>query len=197
MDLDYCANWYFSTNHKDAVIKSKNDRRFAVFFTAQQNREDLIKSGLLNDNYFPRLWYWLKHQDGFAMMRNYLLNYEITPEFNPAENCFIAPETSSTLEAVSASYGAAEQHILEAIESDVMGFKGGWLSTTRVNDILHEVGIKRAPVKIAKILQDMGYESRGRSTSLIMQEGNTRPRLYAKPGVEGNFEEYGKAQGYR
>lgn len=196
MNLDYCANWYFATNHKDAVIKSKNDRRFAVFFTAQQTRADLVASGLLDNEYFPRLWNWLRNGGGFAMMRHFLLNYQIPEEFNPATSCFIAPETSSNAEAVSFSYGAAEQYIFEAVEADTVGFKGGWLSTARVTEILADVGIKRTPTKLSAMLEKMGYEARGRSTRPLMHEGNKKPRLYALTGVTGGVDEYEKAQGY-
>lgn len=197
MDSDYCANWMFSVNPKDAVIKERDDRRFAMFFTAQQSREDMLRDGMLHDDYFPKIWHWLRREDGFAKMRHFLLNYQITPEFNPAGSCFLAPETSSTLEAVSASYGAAEQHIFEAIESDTTGFRGGWLSTARVNDILHEVNIKRSPKKIATIIEGMGYKFKFRSTRLLMHEGNAKPRLYALPGVTGELDDYEVAQGYK
>lgn len=199
MDLDYCANWYFATNHKDAVIKSKNDRRFAVFFTAQQTREDVINAGL-SGTYFPKLWKWLKKENGFAFMRHYLLNFQIPDEFNPnpeISSSPFAPETTSTQEAVAHSYGAAEQHIIEACEAEIAGFKGGWLSTTRVSDIFREAGIKRSPRKIGSMIEAMGYKLVTRSTRPLMHENNTKPRLYALPHVQGGLDEYETAQGYK
>ena len=197
MDLDYCANWYFATNHKDAVIKSRNDRRLAVFFTAQQTRDDLIASGLLSNGYFPSLWKWLRHEKGFAYMRHFLLNYPIADEFNPATYCFMAPDTSSTIEAVNFSYGAAEQYIIEACEADVAGFRGGWLSTTRVSDIFRDAGIKRSPRKLGSMLENMGYKPVVRASRPLMHENNTKPRLYALPNVTGGLDEYETAQGYK
>lgn len=197
MDPDYCANWLFSCNPKDAVIKERDDRRLAVFFTAQQSREDMLRDGMLEGGYFPRLWNWLRNEGGFAMMRHFLMNYQIQPEFNPAEGCFLAPETSSTDEAVSASYGAAEQHILEAVESETPGFKGGWLSTAKVTELLKDNGIKRSPRKVSIMLEGMGYTFRCRATRLLMHEGNAKPRLYATPSVDGTLEDYETAQGYR
>jgi hypothetical protein len=167
-----------------------------VFFTAQQSRQDMQRDGMLSNNYFPNLWNWLK-RDGFAMMHHYLLNYDIPDEFNPAEGCFLAPDTSSTVEAVSASYGAAEQHIQEAIESEMMGFKGGWLSTAKVNELLQGVGIKRSPRKISLIIEGMGFETKLRATRLLMHEGNAKPRIYALPEISGSLEDYETAQGYR
>lgn len=197
MDSDYCANWFFSCNPKDAVIKERDDRRFAVFFTAQQSREDMVRDGMLTDGYFPKLWHWLRSEGGFAFMRHFLLNYPIHPEFNPAEGCFLAPETSSTMEAVSASYGAAEQHIQEAIEAETPGFRNGWLSTAKVTELLKENGIKRSPKKIASMIEGMGFDFRCRSTRLLMHEGNAKPRLYSLPTITGGLDEYEKAQGYK
>jgi len=197
MDPDYCANWFFSCNPKDAVIKERDDRRLSVFFTAQQSREDMAAAGMLTDDYFPRLWKWLRSEGGFAMMRHFLLHYEIQPEFNPAKGCFLAPDTSSTDEAVSASYGVAEQHVIEAVEGELMGFKGGWLSTAKVNELLNSVGIKRSPRKIAIMLEGIGYEFKLRSTRPLMHEGNAKPRLYGLPSVNGGLDEYEYAQGYK
>lgn len=197
MDPDYCANWFFSCNPKDAVIKERDDRRLSVFFTAQQSREDMIRDGMLSDSYFPKLWKWLKKEGGFAMMRHFLLNYPIHPDFNPAEGCFLAPDTSSTAEAVSASYGVAEQHIIEAVENDVMGFRNGWLSTAKVTELLKENGVKRSPRKVAMMLENMGYVHRCRSSRMLMQENNAKPHLYSLPAVEGGLDQYEIAQGYK
>lgn len=192
MNRDYCANWFFCTNHRDAIIKDKNDRRFAIFYTAQQCREDMERDGLLTDNYLPKLWKWLE-TDGFAIMRHYLLNYQIADEFNPAGNCVIAPRTSSTDAAISASYGIAEQYVIEAIESDVQGFRNGWLSTWAVTNVLRNNNLKRAPAKIAMMCEALGYVRWGKASTTIMQEGNTRPTLYMKPGTTLEYE---VAQGY-
>lgn len=192
MNRDYCANWFFCTNHRDAIIKDKNDRRFAIFYTAQQCREDMERDGLLTDNYLPKLWAWLE-KDGFAIMRHYLVTYPIQDEFNPAGNCVIAPRTSSTDAAIAASHGVAEQYILEAVDSDVQGFRGGWLSTWAVSNVLRNNNLKRAPAKIAMICEALGYVKVGKASTTIMQEGNTRPTLYARPGTTIPYD---VAQGY-
>lgn len=192
MNRDYCANWFFCTNHKDAIIKEKDDRRFSIFYTAQQSREDMERDGMLTDNYFPRLWTWL-NADGFAIMRHFLLTYRIPDEFNPATNCIMAPTTSSTQEAVSSSYGVAEQYIIDAIESDVPGFRGGWLSSWAVTNLLHSVGLKRAPRKVNSICEALGYKAAGKAPTPIMQEGNQRPTLYVKDGATLPYD---VAQGY-
>jgi hypothetical protein len=60
---EVCANFLFNSNHKDAVIKSKDDRRLAVFFSNQQSADDIILQGM-SGNYFPNLYNWLR-SDGF------------------------------------------------------------------------------------------------------------------------------------
>lgn len=192
MDTDYCANWFFTTNHRDAIIKERNDRRFAVFFTAQQSREDMVRDGMLSDGYFPRLWDWLR-ADGFARLRGYLLDYRVPAALDPAGDCTMAPVTSSTEIAIEESYGAAEQHIFEAIASDKPGFRGGWISTWAASQLLQNHGIKRAPRKLGQMLQEMGYERRDRASKPLPFESNERPVLYALPGVQI---EYAVAQGY-
>jgi len=57
--IENVANWFFCTNHRDAVLKSENDRRYAVFFTAQQSAEDLRRDGM-DGNFFPSLYQWLR-----------------------------------------------------------------------------------------------------------------------------------------
>lgn len=200
MNPDYCANWYFATNHKDAIKKTKNDRRFAVFYAAQQSRADLQRDGLLDEGFFPKLFRWLRKEGGFAAMRYFLLNYDILEEFNPNPDIGLAihaPATSSLNEAIEQSYGVAEQYIIEEIQSDAPGFRGGWLSSARVSAILEKHHVKASPKKVAALIESMGYENRGRATRLIMHEDNAKPRMYALPDTPaGGQDEYEKAQGY-
>ena len=132
-------------------------------------------------------------------MRHFLLTFPIRPEFNPNPDAGLAihaPETSSTDEAVSQSYGVAEQHVIEAIESDLAGFRGGWLSTTRVSDILRDAGVKKSPRKISGMIENMGYSRRCRASRPLMHENMSKPQLYSLPEVTGSLDEYEKAQGY-
>src|SRR3546814_9048286 len=50
---DNRANFILTSNHRDAINKTANDRRYAVFFTAQQSAEDKTRDGL-TDAYFVR-----------------------------------------------------------------------------------------------------------------------------------------------
>ena len=112
-------------NHRDAIYKTRNARRFCIFFTAQQSADDLKRDGM-DGNYFPELYKWLD-SGGYAIVADYLDNYEIPDDDNPATDCHRAPTTSTTHEAISASRGPAEQEILAAIDEEGPGFRDGWI----------------------------------------------------------------------
>lgn len=188
--IDNVANWFFCTNHKDAVLKSKNDRRYAVFFTAQQSADDLVRDGM-SGGYFPGLYDWLR-VDGYAFMAHWLATYQIPDEFNPATMSHRAPETSTTAEAVAASTGTIEAEISEAVESDTVGFRGGWISSHMLDRLLRERGFKVSRPKIGSILTDLGYKQWGRAPRPFMREDAKRPVLWCRDGAHPD---YATAQG--
>lgn len=191
--IDNVCNWFFCTNHKDAVLINRSTRRYAIFYTAQQDAADLKACGMGGD-YFPKLYTWMR-DEGYAFMAHYLLNYDIQDDFNPAGKCHRAPETTSTAEAINASLGGIESEIVEASESGRVGFKGGWVSSWALEQLLKEKGIKVSPPKRGEILRAMGYRSIGRAGRAIQSENNMRPALWKKtPGV-GTQEEYMTCQG--
>ena len=117
---DICGNFMFNSNHRDAIKKTANDRRFCLLFSAQQNVEDLTQDGLTGD-YFPNLYEWLK-AEGYAIVSEYLYTFAIPAEMNPAGECQRAPISSTTAQAIEASAGSVEQEITEAIAQGIQGF---------------------------------------------------------------------------
>lgn len=101
-------SFLITTNHRDGVIKTENDRRYAVFFTAQQSVEDLKRDGL-NETYFNDLYDWLKN-DGYEIACDYLHNRTIVNFPNRA------PQTTSTDEAILESRSPVEQFIDDCCE---------------------------------------------------------------------------------
>ncbi len=176
--IDNVANWFFCTNHRDAVLKSKNDRRYAVFFTAQQSADDIRRDGM-GGQFFPRLYDWLR-AGGYAHVAHFLMTYPIPADLNPATLCHRAPDTSSTVEAVEASTGAFESEIIEAVESDSVGFRGGWISSHALDRLMRERGFKLARARLGTILTELGYHQWGRSARPIMREDGKRPVLWCK-----------------
>lgn len=188
------ANWFFCTNHQDAVIKSRNDRRYAIFFTAQQSAEDVLRDGM-GERYFPGLYEWLRTGGGYSHVGHYLLNYRIPDEFNPVTMCHRAPKTSSTEAAIERTMGNVESEILEAVESEQPGFRGGWISSHALDLLLRDRGMRIGRSKRGDILREMGYQPVGRASSPIFREGGQRPNLWRMGGGKMDVDAYLNAQG--
>ena len=192
---DNRANFIMNSNHRDAIRKTKNDRRFAVFYTAQQTERDMIDSGFMKSNldatdYFPKLYAWLK-ADGYAIVNDYLRSYSIPDAYNPATECHRAPRTSSTEAALRESLGVVEQTIMEAVEEARTGFRGGWISSLWLGDLLRVTRLERfAPINRRKhILADLGYVPHpglndGRVTRVLLCDGGKKPRLFIRADSE-------------
>lgn len=187
---EICGNFIFNSNHKNALKKTRNDRRFAVLFCAQQSVDDLIRDGMDDSTgYMSRLYHWLKHENGYAIVTRLLKTHQIPDEFNPATKCQRAPVTSSTAEAIEQSLGVAEQVVLEAIEDGTRpGFKGGWVSSVQLDRLLDDAGKGRSvPVNRRRdMMRTLGYDWHpalpgGRVNNPVMPDG-ARPRLYVAKG---------------
>lgn len=195
---DNRANFMMNSNHQDAIRKTKDDRRYAPFFTPQQSYEDICRDGMDGD-YFPNLYKWAK-ADGYAIISNFLRQFEIPDELNPATKCHRAPRTSSTETAIEASLGPAEQEVVNAVGENVQGFRGGWVSSITLNRLLQQTGKARLipQNKRSDMMERIGYIRLGRSNIEITNEGG-RPILYLKKGQPCGHDvalEYMSAQGY-
>lgn len=188
---DNYSNWAFFSNYKDAIPVNKNGRRFSIFYSAIQSVDDLrIRN--MGDDYFNRLYGWLDNS-GAEYVADYLLNYPIERGTVPMR----APDTSSTAEAVRQSRGPIETAILDAVEDQLTGFRGGWISTLAVMARLRALGIRQPAQKtIATILETLGYFYIGRSPRPYFQESATdRSGLY-NVLRDADVNQYGRWQGY-
>jgi hypothetical protein len=185
---DNRANFFMCSNHKDAVQVVESSRRYCVFYTAQQDIQDIQRDGMGGD-YFPSLYDWLDG-GGWAVVNDYLRNYQIPDELNPATHCHRAPVTSSTAEAVRVSMGGIEQEIMEAIEEGRPGFAGGWVSSLAL-DLLLAQGRQTAKIprnRRRDVMKTLGYDYHpglrdGRVNNTIMDSGTAgKPRLYIRHG---------------
>lgn len=192
------ANFILNSNHKNAIAKHKNDRRFAIFFTAQQDVEDLERDGM-NGDFFPKLYAWLRG-DGYAIVAKWLNEYKIPHELNPASGCYRAPRTTATDEAILESLGSVEQEIIEAVESGLPGFCGGWISSLQLDKLLRD---KRMEYRVNRnkrkdILKSLGYIPHpvlngGRTHNPIPFDGG-KPILYIKQdGILSNIHSVAEA----
>ena len=188
---DICANFILNSNHRDAIPKTRTDRRFAIFYTHQQQAGDLARDGLSGD-YFPKLYHWLQNV-GFAIVADYLESYEIPDALNPATSCHRAPVTSSTAIAITESLGGIEQEIIEAIDSGRPGFCGGWVSSHALHSLLESLRMTRAipPNKRREVMRNLSYDwhpalKDGRLNNPLPIVGG-KPKIFIKNGHAGQY----------
>jgi len=179
-----CANFMLNSNHKDAIRKTRDDRRFSVFYCAQQSYADIKRDGM-SGSYFPDLYSWLR-RDGFAIITDYLKTYPIPDELNPATSCHRAPKTSSFDESIRESAGRLEQEIMRCIDAEDIGFRGGWISSHFLDMMIRAVGLERqySPKRRLEVLREMGYVNhpglnKGQVNNSINPDG-CKPILYIK-----------------
>lgn len=192
---DNRLNGLLFTNHKDGVPIDTDQRRYAIFYTAQQSLADLDRDGMLEPGYFPDLYDWLFGRRayaaqgpnyGLAIVNSFLSTMALKAELDPAHLCVRAPHTSSTALALKLSMGRAEQEIIEAIDEGRPGFSGGWISSVFLDRLLDGI---RAPVprqKRRELLKRLGYDYHpalieGRANNTV-QPDNAKPRLYVREG---------------
>tara|TARA_R110002033_G_scaffold64766_4_gene115676 strand:+ start:4027 stop:6420 length:2394 start_codon:yes stop_codon:yes gene_type:complete len=203
-----CCNFMFNSNHKDGIKDATKDRRYCVFYSAQQEKIDLIRDGM-DGKYFSDLYLWLDKNKGYAKVAQFLNDYKIPDEFNPTMSCQTAPTTSSTAEAATIGMGSVEQEVIEAIEEGRTGFAGGWVSSFALDKLidLMRKGNQVPRNKRRELMRSLGYDYHpglkdGRVNNIIAIE-NGKPRLYIKAGhVSSNFtsgaeiaRQYAAAQG--
>lgn len=184
---EICGNFIFNTNHKNGLRKTRNDRRFAVLYCAQQSVEDLHRDGITPE-YMRGLYHWARHVEGYAIVSEFLHTLPIPDEFNPATGCQRAPRTSSTEEAIAQSLGRIEQEILEAVAQGLPGFAGGWISSIQVDRLLDKLGRASSvpPNRRRDMLRSIGYDwhpalPEGRVNNAVAPDGG-KTRLYIQHG---------------
>lgn len=154
---EICGNFWCTTNHKNAVLKTRNDRRWCMVQTAQQDVADMTRDGTAGQ-YMPNLYAWAK-AGGYAVVAEYLHTVQIPPEFDFSKKLQRAPETRSTQLAISDSLGPVEQEVFDAVEREEVGFRGGWISSGFLDKLLVRIGKDRY-VSINKrrdLLAALGY----------------------------------------
>lgn len=183
---EICCNFIINSNHKEGLPKSDKDRRIAPFFTAQQEKEDLERDGITID-YLHKLHSWLRNENGFAIVSEFLHTYLIPSDLNPASGRR-APVTSSTDDAIRHGRNPIEQEVLEAIDQELQGFRNGWISSMAFDILLRRMNFeKRIPHgKRKEILRSLNYILHpnlkdGRVHTNVMPDCG-KPRLYIRKG---------------
>lgn len=149
-------NFMFTSNYKTGLPMSEDERRLAALFTAQQCKADKERDGLTNE-YFTSLTDWLD-AGGLAHVAHWLQHYDIPAQWNPAGACNVAPETSSTAEAIALSRGRVEQELAEALADGSLG-RDGQVTSTQLQWLLHQRGLahKVPRERRAGLMASLGY----------------------------------------
>ena len=189
---DNYSNWTFFTNWKDAIPINKNGRRFSINYSQLQTVEQIMSVGM-NDAYFDRLFSWLENGGGLEIVTHYLLNYPIERGQVPMR----APVTSSTNEALKQSRGPLEQLVIDAIEDQLPGFRGGYVSAQAVINRIAAAKMRSvSPKTIANILEAFGMVNIGRAVrAYFVEDQSTKSQLYHSD-PHARVEDYGRWQGY-
>lgn len=189
---DVCFNGVLNSNHKNAIRKTRNDRRICPFFCAQQYEADLIRDGM-DEPYF--IWFrdWIK-RGGSEIVAHYLLTDPIHEQWNPAGTALRAPKTTATEEAISVGLGNVEQEVLEAIDQGMHGFKGGWVSSTALDRLLATLGKSNTVPRNRRrdLIESLGFIRHPKLPEGRVPANDTdgtRPVLFVRPGADGSIEE--------
>ena len=180
-------NFFGLTNYKDAIPITKNTRRYAVIYTAQQKLADLRRDKM-SGGYFKNLLSWLD-AGGYANITHYLQHYPIPAEYDPSVQ-ERAPQGSMIEDIIGESKGRIEQYVEEAIANGDYGFAGGWVSSRALHTLISDNRDDKAlPIKRRKnFLEALGYYPHpilGSTRMHIAQDGG-RTILYTKDGHLAN-----------
>jgi hypothetical protein len=179
-------NMIANTNHQNGIRKTENDRRVAHLWTAQQEARHILRDEM-GPEYMARLYHWLKNEDGFAIVAEFLYTMPIPPEFGLKWLLGRAPTTSSHEQALVAGMGRVEQEIVEQIEAEQDGFKGGWVSSYYLDLLLTRLGRSSIPPnRRRELMRGLGYDwhphlPNGRVHNVVLPDAS-KCKLYIKVG---------------
>lgn len=144
--------WFFLTNHMDSMLANDpNERRYAHFVSMIQTPEQVTRA-------FPDDW-WISRYPavvqaaggpGLAWFRYYQFWWEMTGaeavravlENYPAAMPGRAPITSTRQAAESAGEPEMVTQVREAISTHLPGFRGGFISSIAVRELLKSEGLR-------------------------------------------------------
>lgn len=183
--IDNRANGLALTNYKDAIPIEDGERRYGIFYTAQQDVADLARDGMTG-GYFPALYDWLRN-GGYAVVAHYLATRPLDAAMDPARELVRAPVTTSTAEAVQESLGVVEQEILDAIDEGREGFRAGLISSKAIAALCASLRRSMPPRKMRAMMQALGYDWHpalrdGRVNQPVGGVYGGKPKLYVRKG---------------
>lgn len=143
-------NYMLLTNHEDALAISENDRRYGVFFTQFERRDELPN---LEDHYTP-LWDAIRTRPD--AIRGWLHSIDLS-DFDPNK----APETTEAKRKMTLnSRSEATDVLAEAIELGGLGVHVETFNPTAVNLLIEEYKLGRSlnNRQLPRAATELGYE---------------------------------------
>jgi hypothetical protein len=107
---DYC-NYYFTSNHPDALVLEPGDRRFFVV----EAPDEKLEQSLYDD-----LDQWLRNENGAGIVRHYLENSVDLRDFNPKGDAMMTPWKQGV---ISLSKDVLEEFAEQIVEEPELIFK--------------------------------------------------------------------------
>ena len=162
-NIQNMANFFATTNHRNAVPKTEEIRRYWLVYTAQQGynyRADL--------QWFNKFHAWWRQPRNLEAIAHYLLYYPT------AENFAQAPAVSMQDEVLAESLPDYVLTLKEAIEQEGPGLRKGLVSTVQVTKVLKGAG----PRKVGNALALLGYVKLGQLSFTSIIDDGKRPYIY-------------------
>lgn len=155
------SSYLITTNYRDALPLSPNERRYLVLFSQWQNAEALLAFKEENPDYYTELYAAL--DDSAPAIRQWLLSLDQRDDFNPRGD---APRTPAFWHMTNAAQPAEIQQINEVIDSkEFADISEPLLNITRLQSLVMngDYDVELPPAKtLAKMLEIAGYWPLGR-----------------------------------
>jgi hypothetical protein len=170
------TNYMALTNHMDALALDEGDRRWGVFKTRFQTRQDMLAE--LDDAYWQRLHTAIDKHPG--TIRGWLLSIDLN-----GFNRVVGPETTDHKRAmIEAARSPAEGDVCEVLALGGFGIAPNVVATDCLNDAIKGQGGRTLNTSVlANILRDLGWE---RFDGTVKWKGKNRRVYYrAQDNIKG------------
>jgi hypothetical protein len=174
------TSYLFLTNHKDAIPLSDGDRRYLVFYSRLQSKEELLdylggEQGV--SDYFDTLFN--ATEQGAEILKRFLLQYEISKAFQPNGR---APHTKAKDEMRKLGESPDRVFLMDAIEDHhCKVVNGDIIDMTHLTAMCEMEGAYLPSYRsLNKLLTEMGYAQVSGGRIKISATGKMH-RIWVKP----------------
>ena len=172
-NIPNCTNYLALTNFEDALVLDDEDRRWGVFFTRFNSREELLDA--TDDAYWDALYNAIDNHP--SVVRGWLMNYDISG--------FVRTKAPAVTDAKARMIEAARseeyQLIKEMLSLTGYGVSGDIIATDCLNALIKQSGYKQINSRaLSKAIEEVGFVKVDKA---VKWRGRTR-RLYVRKASE-------------